>query len=110
MKSRHTSPPPPPEPEIPFTDFAREFPNPTNPLFPPDPEGLNDVRARVATDALALSAKAFGKPPAAAVGDFLACLAHWCDRHRLDLQEELRRATLHYQTETNKQGKQLIPS
>ncbi len=42
------------------------------------------------------------------VADFLADLAHWCDRNDVNFQEALQRATLHYRTETGDEGKQLV--
>lgn len=42
------------------------------------------------------------------VGDLLADLAHWCDRHRVDFQEAIRYAARHYQKETGAEGKQLL--
>lgn len=42
------------------------------------------------------------------IGDLLADLAHWCDRHRVDLQEAIRYAAGHYQKETGSEGKQLL--
>jgi len=40
--------------------------------------------------------------------DFLADLAHWCDRNNVDLQSAIQSATRHYQTETAAKGRQLI--
>ena len=39
--------------------------------------------------------------------DFLADLAHWCDRNDVDLRSALRKATGHYQKETSSKGTQL---
>lgn len=40
--------------------------------------------------------------------DLLADLAHWCDRHDVDLQAAIRRATCHYRKETSWKGRQLL--
>jgi hypothetical protein len=42
------------------------------------------------------------------IGDLLADLAHWCDRHDVDLQAALQYATGHYRTETRSEGRQLM--
>ena len=42
------------------------------------------------------------------IGDLLADLAHWCDRHRVDFQAAIRYAARHYQKETGAEGKQLL--
>lgn len=46
--------------------------------------------------------------PVFIVGDLLADLAHWCDRHGVDLQSAIHSATRHYQAETASEGKQLL--
>lgn len=40
--------------------------------------------------------------------DLLADLAHWCDRHHVDLQAAIRGATRHYRKETSWKGRQLL--
>lgn len=44
------------------------------------------------------------------VGDFLANLAHFCDRNNLDLQDRLRNAAMHYNAETRNLGVQFTES
>lgn len=63
--------------------------------LPPDPEGINDERARRAASALA---KYYDKE--AAASDLLADLMHWCDRNGSDFDAELARAQWHYDEET----------
>ena len=43
------------------------------------------------------------------ISDLLADLAHWCDRHQVDLPSALIHAARHYQAETGGQGGQLRP-
>lgn len=40
------------------------------------------------------------------ISDLLADLAHWCDRHEVDLPAALTHAAQHYGAETNETGKQ----
>jgi len=40
------------------------------------------------------------------VSDLLADLAHWCDRHQVDLPSALTHAAQHYLAETDGTGKQ----
>lgn len=40
------------------------------------------------------------------VGDFLADLGHYCDRHELSLGELLQKAKMHYEAETKNEGTQ----
>jgi hypothetical protein len=42
------------------------------------------------------------------IGDLVADLAHWCDRHGVNFQEAIRYAAGHYQKETGAVGKQLL--
>ncbi|HEY4679036.1 MAG TPA: hypothetical protein VIJ01_17855 [Candidatus Angelobacter sp.] len=43
------------------------------------------------------------------ISDLLADLAHWCDRHEVDLPAALVHAAQHYRAETNGRGKQFNP-
>lgn len=92
----------------------------TNPV-PPDAtadEGTtNDERAswaEVGLEAYGLRTGTVGatvgddEAPSLIISDLLADLAHWCDRHDVDLQAAIRRATRHYQTETRSKGRQLM--
>jgi hypothetical protein len=69
-------------------------------LLPPDPEGMNDNRAAWAGEALVVFMLATGADPEDAVSDLIADLGHWCDRHDISFEEELRRARFHYEAET----------
>ena len=40
------------------------------------------------------------------ISDLLTDLAHWCDRHEVDLPAALIHAAVHYRAETNGTGKQ----
>lgn len=44
------------------------------------------------------------------VSDFLADLGHFCDRHNIDLQDQLRRAAGNYNAETRGKGVQFTYS
>jgi len=81
-----------------------------------DDEGTtNDERASWAEAALLVFAQRIGtakkmigdkEDPFLIVSDLLADLAHWCDRHEVDLQSALAHAAKHYLAETNGEGKQ----
>jgi hypothetical protein len=43
------------------------------------------------------------------ISDLLADLAHWCDRHHVDLSTAITHAAQHYDAETGGQGRQLRP-
>lgn len=90
-------------------------------LIPPDAtadEGTtNDERASWAEVALLAYGQRTGtvvrtvgddEAPFLIIGDLLADLAHWCDRHDVDLQAAIQYATGHYRTETQSQGRQLV--
>ena len=75
--------------------------------LPPDPEQLNDDRARWAAAAIASFESMSRTDPEDALADLLADLMHWSDRHRTDrsrsgetFAEALTRATAHYAAET----------
>ncbi len=77
----------------------------TNTL-PPDPEQRNDRRA----DWVRLTLLEFRAMTLCddenVVCDFLADLAHYCDRADIDFAHEFRRASSHYRAETEERGKQ----
>jgi hypothetical protein len=88
-------------------------------LIPPDAaanEGAsNDDRALWAEAALLAFAQRTGlakeivgdkEDPFFIISDLLADLAHWCDRHEVDLPAALIHAAQHYGAETNGTGKQ----
>lgn len=69
--------------------------------LPPDPEGMNDVRATWAKQALLQFIINTGTDWADALGDLLANLMHLCDRDReLDFERSLQTARGHYAEET----------
>jgi hypothetical protein len=81
-------------------DFSGELKEFRKPELPPDPEGMNDKRASLAGAALAVFKSETGSDEEDAVGDFLADLMHWCDRHNYDFDAALERARGHYEAET----------
>ena len=70
---------------------------------PPDPEHMNDLRAVWAWRALAAFIDATGVDLEDSVGDLLADLMHWCDRHNFDFEIALDRARCHYEAETSEE-------
>lgn len=68
--------------------------------LPPDPEGMNDDRARWAGVALTAFRRETGADREDAVGDLLGDLMHWCDRAGFDFAIALDRARMHYEAET----------
>jgi hypothetical protein len=89
--------------------------------IPPDAtaeDGItNDERASWAEAALLTFGKRTGsvvrsvgdtEEPMLVVGDLLADIAHWCDRHNVDLQAAIQYGTRHYQLETGAEGAQLV--
>ena len=79
--------------------------------LPPDPENANKLRAQWAKLALRRFAEethqSLTQEMPDIVCDLLVDLAHFCDRRKLDMLHELRRAKGHYFEETDRQGKQL---
>jgi hypothetical protein len=78
--------------------------------LPPDPEEMNNQRARMAAIALAAFADEAGLTDSrdnieCALGDLLCDLMHWCDRQPLadhyDFQTMLQHALRHYAEETS---------
>jgi len=70
------------------------------PELPPDPEGMNDKRAKWAGCALLRFRKLTGADECDAVCDLLCDLMHWCDRNGQDFGRALDRARFHYEAET----------
>lgn len=62
--------------------------------LPPDPDGMNDKRARLAGNAI----NVFGGHEDS-LSDLLVDLMHWADRNELDFQDELDRALRNYASE-----------
>jgi hypothetical protein len=67
---------------------------------PPDPENMNDDRARWAETALRAFRRATGADAEEALGDLLSDLMHWSDRSNFDFEAALDRARMHYEAET----------
>jgi NTP pyrophosphatase (non-canonical NTP hydrolase) len=89
-------------------------------LLPPDPEEMNNQRARWAAETLETFEHIAGERASADateeeqqelakqnLSDFLADLAHYCDRAGIDLQGVLHNASLQYEEETEGEGTQL---
>lgn len=73
---------------------------PVDVRLPADPEDQNDDRSGWAEVAIKAFMKETGTDAEDAVSDLLADLAHYCDRHGLELGHELCRAMSHYGEET----------
>lgn len=69
--------------------------------LPPDPEGMNDDRARWAGRAIEAFRQETGCDLEDALGDLLADLMHWSDRNASDFESALDRARVHYAAETS---------
>jgi hypothetical protein len=78
--------------------------------LPPDPEGMNDDRAKWAAAALRQFQSATGTDLEDALADLLGDLMHWCDRNAVIFEDELSRARFHYQAETLSEDPEPIPS
>lgn len=85
--------------------------------IPPDPEDMNNKRSNAAERALISFAEDFGemdKPGELGVlveqnlCDLLADLAHYCDRHGLEMKRCLFTARGCYLEETNGEGSQFL--
>jgi hypothetical protein len=72
----------------------------SNHILPPDPEHMNDDRAKWAQAALRAFRKATGADEEEALGDLLCDLLHWSDRGNFDFEAALDRARMHYEAET----------
>jgi hypothetical protein len=68
--------------------------------LPPDPDNMNDRRARLAGAALSTFMKETGTDQEDALADFLADLMHWADRNNQAFDAALDRARFHYEAET----------
>ncbi|QDT53000.1 hypothetical protein Pan44_10150 [Caulifigura coniformis] len=75
-------------------------PTPSRPPLPADPESMNDRRAAGAARALAVFRGATGSGLDDSLGDLLADLIRWCDRHQCDFDVTLDRARIRYAEET----------
>lgn len=71
----------------------------TNAL-PPDPEGMNDIRAQWADKAIQTFMKTTGTDLEDTLVDLLCDLMHWADRNNCDFKIALDRARAHYTEET----------
>ena len=69
--------------------------------LPPDPEGMNDNRAKWARSAVRRFQRQTGTDRGTAVSDLLCDLMHFCDREGFDFRAELETATMHYKAETS---------
>jgi hypothetical protein len=69
---------------------------------PRDPARIDDKRAEWAAVALDAFAAETGADEEDALGDLLADLMHWCDRHGYDFELALDRARGHYEAETER--------
>ena len=85
---------------------------------PSDEGPSNDDRALWAEAALLAFAQRTGlareiigdkEDPFFIISDLLADLAHWCDRHQVDLPSALAHAARHYHAETGGTGSQFNP-
>lgn len=68
--------------------------------LPPDPEDMNDSRAKWANAALNTFMAETRTDPEDSVCDLLADLMHWCDRNGMHFNTEFARARAHYRDET----------
>jgi hypothetical protein len=84
-------------------------------LLPPDPDDMNRKRAEAAYDALLSFARSFGETDDRGMlaefdgqnlSDFLADLAHYCDREGLQFMKFLSNARSNYLEETDSEGRQ----
>jgi hypothetical protein len=72
----------------------------TTRTLPPDPENMNDHRAKWAQAALRAFQKATGADAHDAVCDLLCDLMHLSDRSEFSFETALERARCHYMAET----------
>lgn len=75
--------------------------------LPPDPEGMNDVRAEWADQAMRRFAEQTNQDMEFEaddiLGDLLCDLMHWCDRNGVRFESYLNRAESHYEEETQEE-------
>ena len=69
--------------------------------LPPDPDGMNDERARLAWSTISMFERATHTDREDSLSDLLVDLMHWADRNELDFQDELDRAIRNYHSETS---------
>jgi hypothetical protein len=81
-------------------DAASNNAGQSNPILPPDPENMNDDRAKWAQAALRAFRRATGADAEEALGDLLSDLMHWSDRNNFDFDAAFDRARMHYEAET----------
>lgn len=67
---------------------------------PPDPEKMNDERARFADNAINAFVRVSGCDAENSLGDLLCNLMHWADRKNFDFEAALERAQRNYGEET----------
>jgi hypothetical protein len=79
---------------------GRNHASDTTRTLPPDPENMNDHRAKWAQAALRAFQKATGADAHEAVGDLLCDLMHLSDRSEFSFETALDRARRHYEAET----------
>ena len=69
--------------------------------LPPDPDGMNGERARLAGNTISMFERAAHTDREDSLSDLLVNLIHWADRNDLDFQDELDRAIRNYHSETS---------
>jgi hypothetical protein len=84
----------------PSGDAGQDSASQSNRTLPPDPDNMNDDRAKWAQAALRAFRKATGADAEEALGDLLTDLMHWSDRNNFDFDAALDRARMHYEAET----------
>jgi hypothetical protein len=74
--------------------------------LPKDPDNMNGNRAGWAEAAILTFEAETKVDREDALCDLIADLAHWCDRNKMTLANEIRRAMGHYEAETEGGGRQ----
>jgi hypothetical protein len=69
--------------------------------LPPDPDSLNDDRAKWAGNAISAFMQITGTEPENALSDLLCDLMHWADRQEECFGSALEHARWHYEEETS---------
>ena len=72
--------------------------------LPPDPENMNEDRAKWASEALLRFQMETGTDLEDALADLLGDLMHWADRNGRDFETDLERARRYYAEETDPEG------
>jgi hypothetical protein len=80
-------------------EIAADFGDDTPTKLSPEPERMNDDRARWAAAALRQFQCATGSDYEDSLGDLLGDLMHWSDRNNFDFEAALFRARGHYRAE-----------